>query len=80
MITAGVLLHLADDGLLDIDAPVAEAVEWGAGNPDVTVAQLLSNSSGLVGLLIEPGVPAVPVPVPPRRHGRGLRRADLHDA
>lgn len=50
MITAGVLLRLADDGLLDLDAPVADAVEWGAGNPDVTPAQLVSNSSGLVGL------------------------------
>jgi CubicO group peptidase (beta-lactamase class C family) len=54
MITAGVLLHLADEGLLDIDAPIADAVEWGSGNPDVTVAQLLSNSSGLVGLLMDP--------------------------
>jgi len=50
MIVAGVLLHLHDDGLLDIDLPVAESVEWGSGNPDITPAQLLSNSSGLVGL------------------------------
>jgi CubicO group peptidase (beta-lactamase class C family) len=50
MITAGVLLRLHDDGLLDIDAPVAEVADWGAGNPAVTTAQLLSNSSGLVGL------------------------------
>ncbi len=55
MITAGVLLRLQDDGLLDVDAPVADAVEWGAGNPDVTPAQLVSNSSGLVGLLPNPG-------------------------
>ena len=54
MITAGVLLRLADDGLLDLDAPVAEAVEWGAGNPEITPAQLVSNSSGLVGLLPNP--------------------------
>ncbi len=54
MITAGVLLRLQDDGLLDIDAPVAEVVDWGAGNPDITPAQLLSNSSGLVGLLPNP--------------------------
>ncbi len=54
MISAGVLLRLDEDGLLDIDAPVADAVEWGSGNPDVTVAQLLSNSSGLVGLLDDP--------------------------
>lgn len=50
MITAGVLMKLDEDGLIDLDAPVAEAVDWGAGNPEITVAQLLSNSSGLVGL------------------------------
>jgi CubicO group peptidase (beta-lactamase class C family) len=54
MVTAGVLLHLADEGLLDMDAPVADAVEWGAGNPTITPAQLVSNSSGLVGLLPDP--------------------------
>jgi len=54
MITAGVLLRLHDDGLLDIDAPVAEVTPWGAGNPAVTPAQLVSNSSGLVGLLPDP--------------------------
>ncbi len=57
MITAGVLLHLHDDGLVDIDAPVADVVEWGAANPDITPAQLVSNSSGLVGLFPEPGYP-----------------------
>ncbi len=54
MITAGVLLHLADQGLLDMDAPVADAVAWGSGNPTVTPAQLVSSSSGLVGLLDDP--------------------------
>ena len=54
MITAGVLLRLADDGLLDLDAPIADAVAWGSGNPDITPAQLVSNSSGLVGLGPEP--------------------------
>jgi Beta-lactamase len=29
MITAGVLLRLHDDGLLDIDAPVAAVADWG---------------------------------------------------
>jgi CubicO group peptidase (beta-lactamase class C family) len=51
MLTAGVLMSLADQGLLDVDAPVADAVAWGAGNPQITPVQLLSNSSGLVGLL-----------------------------
>ncbi len=50
MITAGVLMRLHEDGLLDIDAPVADVVDWGAANPDITPAQLVSNSSGLVGL------------------------------
>jgi CubicO group peptidase (beta-lactamase class C family) len=54
MITAGVLLRLQDDGLLDIDAPVVEVADWGAGNPDITPAQLVSNSSGLVGLTPNP--------------------------
>jgi CubicO group peptidase (beta-lactamase class C family) len=54
MITAGVLLRLDDDGVLDIDAPVAEVVDWGAANPDIIPAQLISNSSGLVGLLPNP--------------------------
>jgi len=54
MITAGVLLHLADKGLLDLDAPVADAVDWGSAHPEITPAQLVSNSSGLVGLLPNP--------------------------
>ena len=54
MLTAGVLMRLADQGLLDMDAPVADAVPWGAGNPDITPAQLVSNSSGLVGLVDDP--------------------------
>jgi CubicO group peptidase (beta-lactamase class C family) len=51
MVSASVLMRLDDDGLLDVDAPVADVVEWGAGNPTVTPAQLISNSSGLIGLL-----------------------------
>ena len=47
MISAGVVLALDDRGLLDLDAPIAEVVPWGEGNPSVTPAQLVSNSSGL---------------------------------
>ena len=54
MIVAGVLLHLAARGLLDLDAPVAAVADWGAGNPTITPAQLVSNSSGLVGLMPDP--------------------------
>ena len=54
MVVAGVLMRLHDDGLLDVDAPVADVVDWGTGNPEITPAQLISNSSGLVGLLPNP--------------------------
>lgn len=57
MLTAGVLMRLDDQGVLDVDAPVADAVDWGSGNPEVTPAQLLSNSSGLVGLVQDPTYP-----------------------
>ncbi len=50
MISAGVLLRLQEDGLLDLNAPVAAQVDWATGNPDIVPAQLISNSSGLVGL------------------------------
>ena len=54
MIAAGVLLHLNDTGLLDIDAPIAAVLAAGSAHPDITAAQLLSNSSGLVGLDPDP--------------------------
>lgn len=54
MLSAGVLLRLDDEGLIDLDAPLADVVEWGSGNPDITSAQLLSNSSGLVGVFPDP--------------------------
>jgi CubicO group peptidase (beta-lactamase class C family) len=49
IVSAGVVLRLHDDGLLDVDAPVADVVAWGSGNPEVTLAQLLSHSSGILG-------------------------------
>lgn len=49
MITAGVLVRLDDQGLLDLDTPIAAQVDW-TGNPGLTPAQLVSNTSGLVGL------------------------------
>ena len=50
MISAAVLMRLGDDGVLDVDAPVADVVDWGASNPTITPVQLISNSSGLIGL------------------------------
>ncbi len=55
IISAGVLLRLADDGLLDLDAPISSYLgAWGEHKTDITVAQLLSNSSGMVGILDNP--------------------------
>lgn len=50
MISAGVLMRLEQDGVIDIDAPVGDAVDWGGDHPDLMPVQLISNSSGLVGL------------------------------
>ncbi len=50
MISAGVLLRLQEQQLLDIEAPIEQVVGWEGNNPDITTAQLLSNSSGLVGI------------------------------
>jgi CubicO group peptidase (beta-lactamase class C family) len=57
LISAGVLMQLDDEGLLDIDAPVVDVTGWGPGNPDITPAQLISNSSGLVGIYPDPVFP-----------------------
>ena len=57
MITAGVLMRLADQGLLDLDRSVADVVPWMRANPGITPAQLISNSSGLVGLRPNPSYP-----------------------
>jgi CubicO group peptidase (beta-lactamase class C family) len=49
-VTAAVLMALEDEGLLDTNEPLQNYLGWEGVYPDVTVAQLLSNSSGLVGL------------------------------
>lgn len=56
IMSSGVLLRLVDDGLLDLDASIATTLGplWGEHKADVTPAQLLSNSAGLVGLLDDP--------------------------
>jgi len=57
VVSAGVLMHLADMGLVDLDAPVGQYLpSWNAqnGKPELELAQMLSNSSGLVGLLDSP--------------------------
>ncbi len=56
IISVGVLMRLADEGLIDLDAPISTylSADWGEYKTDITVAQLLSNSSGMVGLLDDP--------------------------
>lgn len=56
MVSVGILMKLVDEGKLDIDAPVGNYLSaWGTnGKPELKVAQLVSNSSGLVGLVDNP--------------------------
>jgi CubicO group peptidase (beta-lactamase class C family) len=56
VVSAGILMRLADQGKLDIDGPIGKYVSaWGMNDKsDLEVAQLLSNSSGLVGLIDDP--------------------------
>lgn len=52
ILSVGVLMRLVDQGLLDIDAPIGTYVSgWGTGKPELTVAELVSNSSGLTGIV-----------------------------
>ena len=53
MVAAGIINRLHDDGVLDMNAPVADIVDWGQAHPAITPVQLISNSSGLPGLLSE---------------------------
>jgi CubicO group peptidase (beta-lactamase class C family) len=52
ILSAGVLMRLADEGKLDIDKPISDylAEAWDEHKTNVTTAQLLSNSSGLPSL------------------------------
>lgn len=51
ILSVGVLMRLADEGKLDLDAPISKYLsDWGSFKQNVTVAQLVSNSSGLPAL------------------------------
>lgn len=56
VLSAGVLMRLADQGTIDLDAPVGNYVgsHWGEAKASLTLAQMLSNSSGMVGLTDDP--------------------------
>lgn len=52
VLSAGILMRLADKGIVDVDAPVSTYLsDFGEYKTDITVAQLLSNSAGMVGLI-----------------------------
>ncbi len=55
VLTVGVIARLADQGLVDLDAPISTyASGWGEREHDPSLAQMLSNSSGMVGLADDP--------------------------
>ncbi len=47
VLSVGVILALVDDGLLELDRPIAEYLDWGDHHPTVTMRQILSMMSGL---------------------------------
>ncbi len=87
--TAAVILALADEGKLRLDAPVREYLpEWFASEPDLRVTHLLSQTSGLADFLWLDGYrpladdPATPIAAylalaaaAPRRFAPGSRWA-----
>lgn len=51
MVTAGVIVRLHDQGVIDLDAPISTYLsDWEPREHDPTLAQLISNSSGMPGL------------------------------
>jgi CubicO group peptidase (beta-lactamase class C family) len=55
VMSVGILMRLADEGKLDINAPVSTYLSaFGTYKTDISVAQLVSNSSGLVTLTDNP--------------------------
>ncbi|HVU04094.1 MAG TPA: serine hydrolase [Polyangiaceae bacterium] len=57
IVSVGILMRLVDQGKLDIDAPIGSVLSaaWGTNaKSDLEVAQLVSNSSGLVSLTDNP--------------------------
>jgi len=47
VLSAGVILTVVDEGLLELDRPVAEYLDWGDYHSAVTMRQILSMMSGL---------------------------------
>jgi CubicO group peptidase (beta-lactamase class C family) len=55
IVTVGIMMKLADAGVLDIEKPISDYVSWAGSNGRITLRQLVSNSSGLPGLLMPDG-------------------------
>jgi CubicO group peptidase (beta-lactamase class C family) len=52
ILSAGILMRLDDQGKLDVDAPLGDEVSgWGGGKSELTLAQLVSGSSGMKGIV-----------------------------
>ena len=49
VLAAGAIVALVDEGLLELDRPVAEYLDWGDHHPGVTIENLLSMMSGIEG-------------------------------
>lgn len=47
VLSAGVILSLVDEGVLELDRPIAEYLDWGDYHPTVTMRQILSMMSGM---------------------------------
>ncbi len=47
VLSVGIILTLVDQGLLEIDRPIVEYLDWGEHHPTVTVEDLLSMMSGI---------------------------------
>lgn len=47
VLSVGAILSLVDDGVLELDRPIAEYLDWGDHHPTVTMRQILSMMSGL---------------------------------
>jgi CubicO group peptidase (beta-lactamase class C family) len=55
ILSVGVMLRLADQGLVDFDEPVSTYLgEWGEFKTNITLAQMFSNSAGMVSLTDNP--------------------------
>jgi CubicO group peptidase (beta-lactamase class C family) len=56
VLSVGIILTLVDEGLLDLDRPIAEDLDWGDHHPGVTMRQMLSMMAGFPPLINGPDI------------------------